>query len=159
MSAPWGQSLIIEKNKVLGESDVLRNKASAVKASACGAHAALLLGASLWCAAVAADPPLTYPPAARSNVVEDYQGTPVADPYRWLEDLDSPQTRAWVSAEGKLTDDYLASIPEREPLRKRIAALYDYVKFGTPFHEGGRYFYTRNSGMQDQSVLYATRRL
>ena len=91
--------------------------------------------------------------------MEDYHGTQVADPYRWMEELDSPETRAWVSAEGKLTDDYLASIKEREPLRKRIATLYDYEKFGTPFHEGGRYFYTHNSGMQDQSVLYAIRRL
>jgi Prolyl oligopeptidase, N-terminal beta-propeller domain len=91
--------------------------------------------------------------------VEDYHGTAVADPYRWMEDLDSPQTRAWVSAEGKFADEYLASIKEREPLHKRIATLYDYEKFGIPFHEGGRYFYTHNSGMQDQSVLYASRRL
>jgi prolyl oligopeptidase len=138
---------------------MLHNERPAGRASACCVRAALPLGAALWCAAMAADQPLTYPPAARGNVVEDYHGTAVADPYRWMEDLDSPQTRAWVSAEGKLTDDYLASIKEREPLRKRIATLYDYEKFGTPFHEGGRYFYTHNSGMQDQSVLYASRHL
>lgn len=138
---------------------MLRNKSPSRRASACRTHAALLLGAALLCAATAADEPLRYPPAPRGNVVEDYHGTQVADPYRWMEDLDSPETRAWVSAEGKLTDDYLASIKEREPLRKRIATLYDYEKFGTPFHEGGRYFYTHNSGMQDQSVLYAIRRL
>ena len=120
---------------------------------------ALPLSATLCCAALAADQSLQYPPAPRGSVVEDYHGTAVADPYRWMEDLDSPQTRAWVSAEGKLTDDYLASIKGREPLRKRIATLYEYEKFGTPFHEGGRYFYTHNSGNQEQSVLYATPRL
>jgi prolyl oligopeptidase len=120
---------------------------------------ALPLAAALFCAAVAADIPLHYPPAERGTAVDDYHGTQVADPYRWMEDLDSPQTRAWVGAEGQLTDAYLAAIPEREPLRKRIAALSDYEKFGVPFHEGGRYFYTHNSGTQDQSVLYTTRRL
>ena len=115
--------------------------------------AAALLGAGV------ADMPLHYPPAERGTVADDYHGTRVADPYRWMEDLDSPQTRAWVSAEGKLTDAYLAAIPEREPLRKRIAALTDYEKFGVPFHEGGRYFYTHNSGTQDQNVLYTTHRL
>ena len=138
---------------------MLRNKSPSRRASAFRTHAALLLGAALLCAATAADEPLRYPPAPRGNVVEDYHGTQVADPYRWMEELDSPETRAWVSAEGKLTDDYLASIKEREPLRKRIATLYDYEKFGTLFHERGRYFYTHNSGMQDQSVLYAIRAL
>jgi prolyl oligopeptidase len=121
--------------------------------------AAVLVCAAAFCVAVAADVPLHYPPAVPGTVVEDYHGTAVADPYRWMEDLDSPQTRAWVSAEGKLTDAYLAALPDREPLRKRIAALSDYEKFGVPFHEGGRYFYTHNSGTQDQSVLYTTRQL
>ena len=122
---------------------------------------AALLSAALCCAALAlaVDRSLQYPPAPRGNVVEDYHGTAVADPYRWLEDLDSPQTRAWVRAEGKLTDDYLASIKQRAALRERLTTLYEYEKFGTPFHEGGRYFYTHNSGTQEQSVLYATRRL
>lgn len=128
------------------------------KVSAGRALAALPLGASLFCAALAAGALLQYPPAPRGKVLEDYHGTAVADPYRWLEDLDSPQTRAWVSAEGKLTDHYLASIEQREPLRKRIATLYEYEKFGVPFHEGGRYFYTHNSGTQEQSVLYSSRR-
>src|SRR5262252_429774 len=90
-----------------------------------GALAAPLC-AILCCAALAADEPLQYPAAPRGSVVEDYHGTAVADPYRWMEDLDSPQTRAWVSAEGRLTDDYLAAIKERDPLRKRIATLFDY---------------------------------
>jgi prolyl oligopeptidase len=117
-----------------------------------------LLAAALFSTAAPADV-LKYPPAPRGAVVEDYHGTAVADPYRWLEELDSPATRAWVTAEGKLTDDYLAGISARDRLHKRIAALYEYEKFGLPFQEGGRYYYTRNSGHQDQSVLYTTREL
>ncbi|HXA91772.1 MAG TPA: hypothetical protein VNU73_00895, partial [Steroidobacteraceae bacterium] len=97
-----------------------------------------------------------YPPAVRGSVVDDYHGTRVEDPYRWMEEIDSAQTRAWVSAEGQLTERYLAAIPAREAIRKRVAALYDFERFGVPFHEGGRYFYTRNTGVQDQSVLYVT---
>jgi prolyl oligopeptidase len=102
---------------------------------------------------------MKYPAAPRGNVVDDYHGTAVADPYRWMEELDSPATRAWVSAEGKLTDDYLAGISGRDRLHTRIAALYEYEKFGVPFQEGGRYYYARNSGHQDQSVLYTTQDL
>jgi prolyl oligopeptidase len=116
------------------------------------------LATGLLCAAAQADG-LKYPPAPRGNVVEDYHGTAVADPYRWMEELDSPATHAWVGAERKLTDDYLAGISERDGLRTRIAALYEYEKYGLPFQEGGRYYYTRNSGHEDQSVLYTTRRL
>ncbi len=122
------------------------------------AGVAASLATGLLCAAAQADG-LKYPPAARGNVVEDYHGTAVADPYRWMEELDSPATRAWVSAEGKLTDDYLAGIRERDGLRTRLAALYRYEKYGLPFQEGGRYYYTRSSGHQDQSVLYTTRQL
>ena len=99
---------------------------------------------------------LTYPPATRGPVVEDYFGTTVADPYRGLEDLDSPATQTWVKAEGKLTEAYLASNPARHRIRARVAALYDFEKIGMPFHEGSRYFYTRNSGLQNQSVLLTT---
>jgi prolyl oligopeptidase len=103
--------------------------------------------------------PLEYPPAPRGPVVEDYHGVRVADPYRWLEELDSPQTRAWVEAEARLTDGYLQSLPLRERLRTRIGALYDYERFGIPFRAGGRYLYTSNTGREDQSVLYTLRAL
>jgi prolyl oligopeptidase len=102
---------------------------------------------------------LEYPPAPRGPVVDDYHGVRVADPYRWLEDLDSPQTRAWVEAEARLTDGYLASLPQRARLRTRIAALYDYERVGIPFRAGGRYFYTSNTGHEEQSVLYSMRAL
>jgi prolyl oligopeptidase len=78
----------------------------------------------------------------------------VADPYRWLEDLDSSETRSWVEAENKLTFDYLAQIPARAGIKERLTKLWDYEKYGVPFREGNRYFYSRNSGLQNQSVLY-----
>ena len=122
-------------------------------------HQAGLLGgglaAAIGCAALAATT-LVYPPAPRGNVVDDYQGTAVADPYRWLEDLDSPATRSWVEAQAKLTQDYLSATPLHAKLRQRLAALYDFEAFGLPFAEGGHYFYTLNSGRQDQAVLYTT---
>ncbi len=98
--------------------------------------------------------PNTYPPARKSDQVDDYHGVKVADPYRWLEDLDSEETRAWVEAENKLSFAYLAAIPARTALKDRLTKLWNYEKYGTPFKEGNRYFYTRNSGLQNQSVLY-----
>jgi prolyl oligopeptidase len=96
-----------------------------------------------------------YPDARRDeSVVDDYHGTRVADPYRWLEDPDSPETRAWVEAENKVTFGYLESIPQREKLKKRMTELWDYEKFGIPHREGSRYFWSRNSGLQNQSVYY-----
>jgi prolyl oligopeptidase len=121
--------------------------------------AVALFAAGFFCAAAQADVDLKYPAAPRGKVVDDYHSTTVADPYRWMEELDSPATRAWVAAEGKLTDDYLAGISARDRLHTRIAALYEYEKFGLPFQEGGRYYYTRNSGHQDQSVLYTAKDL
>ena len=96
------------------------------------------------------------PKARMSDVIDDYHGTTVADPYRWLEDPDSPETRAWVEAENKVTFAYLDTIPARDRIRKRLTKLWDYEKFGVPSKEGGRYFYTRNSGLQNQGVLYTT---
>lgn len=95
-----------------------------------------------------------YPDAPRGTVVEDHFGVSVADPYRWLEDLDSPATQAFVAAEGSLTEKYLEAQPTRVTLKHRLAELYNYERYGTPFMSGGRYFYTRNSGLQNQSVLY-----
>jgi prolyl oligopeptidase len=102
---------------------------------------------------------LDYPPAPRGPVIEDLHGTAVADPYRWLEDLDSSETRAWTIAEEKLTRKYLSSLPSRGSIRERIAVLTDFEKFGLPFAQGGLYFYSRNDGQQDQSVLYAAKSL
>jgi prolyl oligopeptidase len=106
----------------------------------------------------AADGP-EYPKARKGDVVEDYHGTRVADPYRWLEDPDSPETRAWVEAQNKVTFAFLESIPRRDRIKKRLTELWDYEKFGVPQLDGGRYFFTRNSGLQNQSVLYWSTKL
>src|SRR5436190_2135135 len=95
-----------------------------------------------------------YPKARKSDQVDDYHGTKVADPYRWLENPDSPESRAWIEAENKITFDYLKTIPEREKIRQRLTDLWNYERYGVPFKEGGRYFITRNDGLQNQSVLY-----
>ena len=95
-----------------------------------------------------------YPPTRKSDQVDDYHGVKVADPYRWLEDLDSEETKAWVEAQNKLTFGYLAGIPARNTLKERITKLWNYEKYGVPFKEGNHYFYFRNSGLQNQSVLY-----
>ncbi len=98
--------------------------------------------------------PLAYPAAAKVDVVDDYHGTQVADPYRWLEDVDSEQTHAWVAAQNELTYGYLAKLPARERIKQRLTELWDYPKYGAPFKEGGRYFFSKNTGLQNQSVFY-----
>ena len=95
-----------------------------------------------------------YPPARKADQVDDYHGVKVADPYRWLEDLDSQETRQWVEGENKLTFSFLSSIPARTSIKDRLTKLWNYEKYGIPFKEGNRYFYSRNSGLQNQSVLY-----
>ena len=99
-------------------------------------------------------PTLKYPAAQRGDQVDVYHGVRVADPYRWLEDADSPATAAWVGAENRLTFGYLAAIPERAAIRSRLEALWNYAKYSPPEKAGGRYFYTENSGLQNQPILY-----
>ncbi len=96
---------------------------------------------------------LNYPPAPRGATVDEYGTVRVPDPYRPLEQLDAPATHAWVQAEAALTQSYLAAIPQRAALRTRIAQLYHFERTGVPFSENGRYFYTDNSGEQNQGVL------
>ncbi len=95
-----------------------------------------------------------YPQAKRGDVVDDYFGTKVADPYRWMEDLDSKPVADWVAAENKLTFGYLAKLPLREHFRKRITELWNYPKVSLPVREGGRYFYAKNSGLERQAPVY-----
>ncbi|EDX77219.1 peptidase, S9A (prolyl oligopeptidase) family, N-terminal beta-propeller domain protein [Coleofasciculus chthonoplastes PCC 7420] len=98
--------------------------------------------------------PLNYPTTRQADQVDDYHGTNVADPYRWLEDPDSDETKAWVEAQNKVTFGYLEDIPQRESLKQRITKLWNYEKYGIPYKEGNRYFYFKNDGLQNQSVLY-----
>jgi len=99
---------------------------------------------------------LRYPETRRVDLVEDHFGIKVADPYRWLENdvRQDQEVRGWVTAQNQVTDAYLATLPQRAVFRDRIKALYNYERFGVPVKAGGRYFYTRNSGLQNQSVLY-----
>src|SRR4051812_11894883 len=115
--------------------------------------AALFLVPILPLVALGQQAKLAYPPAPAVEQSDTYHGTAVADPYRWLEEY-SDQTNAWIAAENKLTFGYLESIPERGAIKERITQLWNYEKYGVPFKEGGRYFYSKNDGLQNQSVLY-----
>lgn len=99
------------------------------------------------------EPSLAYPETRRGDDVDIYHGIDVADPYRWLEDADSDETAAWVEAQNKVTQGYLEEIPERDALRERLTHLWDYERFGMPKIAGGRYFYSHNDGLQNQSEL------
>ena len=100
------------------------------------------------------DAKFTYPPTKRVDVVDDYFGTRVPDPYRWLENENSPETKAWVDAENVLTFAYLDKIPYREKLKARLTELYNYPKVTAPFRRGDTYFFTKNDGLQNQNVYY-----
>ncbi|MBD2606414.1 S9 family peptidase [Scytonema hofmannii FACHB-248] len=102
---------------------------------------------------------LTYPSSLKSDRVDDYHGTIVADPYRFLEDPDSEETKAWVEAQNKVTFGYLNEIPAREKIKQRLTKLWDYEKYSIPFQEGENYFYFKNDGLQNQSVLYTLKSL
>src|SRR5690606_35147079 len=91
--------------------------------------------------------PWDYPDAPRGDVVDVYHGTKVADPYRWLEELDSPQTKAWGEAQNRLTFGFLETLPQRAQFRERLTQLWNYPRVGVPFKEGGRYFFSKNSGL------------
>ena len=98
--------------------------------------------------------PLTYPTVSKSEQVDNYHGMAIADPYRALEDPDTDVTKAWVEAQNQVTFSYLNEIPAREKIKQRLTKLWDYEKYGTPFKEGESYFYFKNDGLQNQSVLY-----
>jgi len=104
-------------------------------------------------------PAFKYPSAPMSNQVDDYFGTKVPDPYHPLENPDSPESRKWIEAEDKITFDFLKTIPERDGIKKRLTEAWDYERFGVPFKEKGRYFLSKNSGLQNQNVLYTSTNL
>ena len=103
--------------------------------------------------------PLTYPQTNEDDVVDDYHGTEIEDPYRWLEDDYSDETKAWVKAENEVTFGYLDKIDFRDDLRKRLDEIYDYTKFNAPFKRGDYYYYFKQEGLQNQSVMYRTKNL
>ncbi|HEY8309753.1 MAG TPA: hypothetical protein VIG47_04320, partial [Gemmatimonadaceae bacterium] len=96
-----------------------------------------------------------YPESRRGPTTDDYFGTKVADPYQWMEDLDSPATRAWISTQNRFTDSYLAQFPLRDTLRNRLTELFNYARVTAPqMIAGSRILYRRNTGLQNQAVLY-----
>ena len=103
---------------------------------------------------------LTYPETRKDgSIIDDYHGTKVADPYRWLEDDNSDETKAWVKAQNEVTFGYLKAIPQRAKIRERLEKAWNYERTGVPFEHGGKWFFNRNSGLQNQSVLHVTESL
>lgn len=97
---------------------------------------------------------LTYPITKKDNTVDTYFGVKVADPYRWLENDTTKETAAWVKAQNKVTSSYLEKIPFRNKLKERLTNLTNYEKIGAPFKKNGKYYFYKNDGLQNQSVLY-----
>ena len=103
---------------------------------------------------------LTYPETRKDgSIIDDYHGTKVADPYRWLEDDNSDETKAWVKSQNEVTFGYLKAIPQRAKIRERLEKAWNYERTGVPFEHGGKWFFNRNSGLQNQSVLHVTESL
>ena len=137
-------------------------------------HATLAVALmTVFGASVAADPAATpaagaacvagsvvaYPVTTKLAHTDNYHGTTIADPYRWLEDANSAETKQWVDAQNAVTQGYLGQIPQREAIRQRLTKLWNYERYSVPSKEGGRYFYSRNDGLQNQSVLYTMKSL
>jgi len=99
-------------------------------------------------------PASKYPSFARMDTVDTYGDVKVADPYRGLEEIDSAATKAWIAAQNEMTQSVLATLPARDALKARMTELWNFERFGVPFSEGGRWFMTRNDGLQNQAVLY-----
>ncbi len=100
-----------------------------------------------------------YPHTKKESQSDNYFGTQVADPYRWLEDDNSEETKEWVKTQNVVTFDYLSKIPYREQIRKRITELYNYPRSSAPYRQGDYYFFTKNDGLQPQSIYYTQKGL
>lgn len=98
--------------------------------------------------------PVTYPDIKKDETIDDYHGTAIQDPYRWLEDDNSKETSDWVTNQNKVTFNYLDQIPYRKAIKNRLKDVWNFERFGTPFKEGGKYYYFKNDGLQNQAVLY-----
>jgi prolyl oligopeptidase len=116
------------------------------------ARTALVL--ALLDATLLAQSSLKYPQPRKGDVVDDYFGTKIADPYRWMEELNSAEVKQWVDAENAITAKYFESLPVRDALKKRITDLYNYPRVNIPYFEGRRWFYSRNTGLQRQNVIF-----
>ena len=115
------------------------------------------VGAALLAPGPAAATPsavLNYPGAQRGDQMDLHHGVKVSDPYRWMENIDSPSTRTWVEAEAKLTSDYLAAIPGRDQIARRLSEIWNFARWTAPEKHGSQWFYLHNDGLQNQSVLF-----
>ncbi len=113
-----------------------------------------LVAATAPSRAATESPALRYPTTERIEQIDEYHGTKIADPYRWLEDANSDKTHAWVEEQNKVTFGYLRQIPSRERIRQRLSELWNYERYTVPGKEGGRYFFSKNTGLQNQNVIY-----
>jgi prolyl oligopeptidase len=104
-------------------------------------------------------PKSAYPVTARTNVVDILHGARIEDPYRWLEDDNAPETKAWVEAQNRVTFGFLERIPQRDAIKDRLTQLWNYERYSVPSKQGGRYFFARNDGLQNQAVLYVAESL
>jgi prolyl oligopeptidase len=125
----------------------------------CAAAVAAIVLYGVCSAPQSAQQRFDYPQTRKTDHVDTYHGTSVPDPYRWLEDDNSPETAQWVEAENKVTFAYLEKIPYRAELKKRLETLYNYPKYGAPSRKGEYFFFTKNDGLQNQSVLYVQKGL
>ncbi len=116
----------------------------------------LLVVCSFFVSSLSAQNGLSYPKAKKVDQIDDYHGTKVADPYRWLEETKAADTQTWIADQNKVTDSYLATIPEREKIKARLTELWNYERYSAPFKIGKRYVYSKNDGLQNQSVMYIT---
>lgn len=114
---------------------------------------------SLFLMISCAEKKIQYPQTTKVDVTDNYFGTEVSDPYRWLENDTSAETSAWVEAQNAVTFAYLNQLPQRDEIRQRLTDLLNYPKYGTPFKEAGKYFFFKNDGLQNQNVLYMTDKL
>ncbi|HAI74895.1 MAG TPA: S9 family peptidase, partial [Microscillaceae bacterium] len=119
-----------------------------------------LLAMLVWLASPAAQAQkLNYPKTAQVKHIDNYFGTDVADPYRWLEVSDSAAVKDWIKEQNKVTFEYLAQIPFRENLKQRLTQIWNYPKVGAPFKRGDYYYFYKNDGLQNQSILYRQKTL
>ncbi|MGH9521166.1 MAG: S9 family peptidase, partial [Terriglobales bacterium] len=121
--------------------------------------AVLLLGVSVSVTAQdnarpASSTSIVYPQTRTVEHADDYFGTKVADPYRWMEDLNSPEVKQWIEEENKVTFGYLDTIPQRHEIKKRLEQVWNFERYSPPMKRGSRYFYSKNDGLQNQAVLY-----
>jgi prolyl oligopeptidase len=130
-----------------------------MKVQTCAARCLAVLGAAVVVSAVVLAQQLAYPHIKKVDHVDTYHGTKVPDPYRWLEDDTSAETAAWVEAQNQVTFPYLEKIPFRQPLLKRVIELNDYEKYSAPSRKGPYFFFRKNEGLQNQSVLFVQKGL